>query len=67
MKKLLLLTLLLAATPVAPAAAQYGGPPMWDRNYGNPEYRRPRYMPPWRVQRCIYSGRCNPYGRPPRY
>lgn len=70
------LTLLSLTTPV-----QYGGPPMWDRDYGNPEYRRERPMPPPRpygpqMGPCIYHGDCRgprdrdfrdqrPYGMPP--
>ena len=52
--------------------AQYGGPPMWDRGYENPEYRRvvPR-TPPRRFgpqfEPCIYGGDCRGprYGVPP--
>lgn len=41
---------------------QYGGPPMWDRG-PNPEYRRPRPLPPGRpygpqMGPCIYHGDC---------
>lgn len=64
MKTILAIVALIALATPASAQGGYGGPPMWDRNYGNPEYRRPRYIPPWRVQRCVYSGQCdNPYGR----
>ena len=60
------LTLLQLAAPI-----QYGGPPMWDRGYDNPEYRRYRApVPPIRgpgggpqVEPCIYRGDC--YG--PKY
>ena len=50
---------------------QYGGPPMWDRGYDNPEYRTYRRpVPPIRgpgggpeVEPCIRRGDC--YG--PKY
>jgi hypothetical protein len=61
MKKLLVAALLLASCP---AYAQYGGPPMWDRNYRDwgwqererrlPEPRR--YGP--QMEPCIYYGDC---------
>lgn len=35
------------------AHAQYGGPPMWDRNYD--DYQVPRGPP---MPDCIYEGRC---------
>jgi len=49
--------------------AQYGGPPMWDRG-PNPEYSRPRPMPPPRrygpqMEPCIYRGDCR--GPRPNY
>ena len=65
MKYILFVILLSIATP---ALAQYPGPPMWDRDYDNPEYRRPRPMPEPRrygpqYEPCIYRGDC----RGPKY
>src|SRR6267154_576032 len=81
--KHLALALALCALSPAPLVAHggYGGPPMWDRG-PNPEYRRPRIIPPGRPYGpqygpCIYHGDCRgprdrdfndprPYPIPPR-
>jgi len=66
MKYILLAILLSIATP---AFAQYGGPPMWDRNYQDwgPDERRQRLPEPRRYgpqfEPCIYRGDC----RGPKY
>ena len=46
---------------------QYGGPPMWDRDYGNPEYRRERPLPQPRrygpqIGPCIFESPNNCLG-----
>jgi len=61
---------------ITPAIAQYGGPPMWSRDYRDypPEPRMWRYGP--QRDPCIYQGDCRgprdrdfrsnrPYGMPP--
>lgn len=82
MKVLVTIALLLSAPAKAfdglPAQeVQYGGPPMWDRNWRNPEYQRPQgnpFPPPRRwgpqVGPCIYYGDCQgprPEYRVPRF
>lgn len=62
------LALVTLVTLIVPAKAQYDypGPPMWDRGYDNPEYRRqrrpvPQIRGPGRgpeVDPCIYHGDC---------
>jgi hypothetical protein len=59
---LVLLAAVIVAGAVYPANAQYGGPPMWDRNYGDyrlpPRYRHPMYRPPPPLPPCIRYGWC---------
>jgi len=73
-------SIVLFSLIATPALSQYGGPPIWDRDYGNPEYRRALRPPPPgtpygpQYEPCIYRGDCrgpryrnfgNPYRYPP--